>query len=294
MADRIRYAVSVPNHGEYADPKFLADLARQAEDTGWDGFFVWDHILFMKSYVGPFVDPFIALAGIAVATTRIRLGTLVTPLPRRRPWNVARQAVTLDHLSNGRLVLGVGLGYPADSEFEAFGEDGSPRLRARKLDEALEILAGLWRGEALSFRGSQFVLDDVTFLPTPVQTPRIPIWVGGYWPNKAPFRRAARWDGVFPGRLSLERRANWSPRMIDVGDFSEIVQFVKKHRESPAPMDYIIGGYTRGEGAEDEYVVRQYEDVGATWWIENLHEFRGTTSEMVMRLQKGPPSRSAG
>ncbi|GLF92905.1 LLM class flavin-dependent oxidoreductase [Streptomyces yaizuensis] len=289
-ASVLRYAVSVPPHGDYGDPRRLADLAREAEDAGWDGFFLWDHLMFMRGFRGPIVDPWISLAAVATATSVIRFGPMVTPLARRRPWKVAREAVTLDHLSGGRLILGVGLGYPRDSEFDDFGEDGDERIRAEKLDEALDIITGLWSGEPFAYQGRHFRIAETTFLPRPVQRPRIPVWVAGYWPNRRPFRRAARWDGVLPGRLSLERRKAWTPTMIPTGTYGEIVSYVHRHRTADGPFDYAVGGYTAGDGGQaDRRLVTSYADVGVTWWFENLHGFRGPFDATRERIRLGPP-----
>jgi alkanesulfonate monooxygenase SsuD/methylene tetrahydromethanopterin reductase-like flavin-dependent oxidoreductase (luciferase family) len=152
----MRYAINVPNFGDYADARFVADLARRAEQHGWDGFFVWDHINSAMGRGMPMGDPWVILTAVALATERIRIGTMVTPLPRRRPWKVARETTTLDHLSGGRLILGVGLGTPADAEFASFGEVPDIAERARKLDEGLEVLTGLWGGEPFSFVGEHY------------------------------------------------------------------------------------------------------------------------------------------
>ncbi len=167
---------------ELVEPSTLADLAIQAEELGWDGFFLWDHIRY-RPPTQAVADPWIALTAIALATERVRIGPLVTPLARRRVQKLARETVTLDHVSNGRLTLGVGLGGDRNGEFEPFGDSADPRERARLLDEGLERLDDFWSGE---------------FKPPPIQQPRIPVWVAGRWPNRRPLRRAARWDGFFP------------------------------------------------------------------------------------------------
>jgi alkanesulfonate monooxygenase SsuD/methylene tetrahydromethanopterin reductase-like flavin-dependent oxidoreductase (luciferase family) len=167
---------------ELVDPRTVADLAARAEELGWDGFFLWDHVRY-RPPVQAVADPWIALAAIASRTERIRIGPLVTPLARRRVQKLARETVTLDHLSGGRLTLGVGLGGDRNGEFEPFGDPSDPRERARLLDQGLEQLDEYWAGE---------------FQPTPVQRPRIPVWVAGRWPHRRPLHRAARWDGFFP------------------------------------------------------------------------------------------------
>ncbi len=173
----MRYAISVPNYGDFADPSVTIALARDIEAAGWDAFFLWDHVLVRNGNV--VADPWTLLAAIAVSTERIRLGTMVTPLPRRRPWQVVRQIVTLDHLSGGRAVLGVGIGYPPKLEYEVFGESGDERVRAELLDEGLDVVTGLMSGRPFSFDGRHYHLDGVEFAPQPVQRPRVPIWVAG-------------------------------------------------------------------------------------------------------------------
>ena len=163
----MKHGVDFPPFEEFADPRFMAELAYEAEQAGWDGVFTWDHVWLGMSE--PFVDPWVALSAIAARTERIRIGAMVTPLSRRRPWQVARTTVSIDHLSNGRLIFGAGLGSPADTEFAAFGEETDNKLRARKLDEGLDVLAGLWSGEPFSYEGEEYRIDDVTFQPTPVQ-----------------------------------------------------------------------------------------------------------------------------
>ena len=287
MAATVKFAIDAPNFGEYGNPRTLAQLAREAEDAGWDGFFIWDHIVFDQKDRPPIADPWIALAAIATATERIRLGPMITPLSRRRPWQVARQAVTLDHLSGGRLTLGVGLGHPPDADFEPFGEVWDDRARARRLDEALEVLAGLWTGEPFSQEGEHFRVSDVTFLPKPVQSPRIPVWVAGVWPGKAPFRRAARWDGAFPIKFGAG-----GPEPITPDDVREIRAYVAEYRRSDAPFDIIVVGYTPGDHPGRDIVAR-LEEAGATWWLEGLDPWRGPLDEMRARLRAGPPRLSA-
>lgn len=231
------YALSLPNFGDFHDARLVAELARQAEGTGWDGFFVWDHLL---GWNGNHVaDPWIVLATVAVSSTRLVLGPIVTPLPRRRPWQVVRQVVTLDRLSEGRAVLGVGLGFPPHEEFGVFGEPEDARTRAELLDEGLEIVAGLQSGEPFRFQGRHFQLDEMVFLPRPVQRPRVPIWVAGSWPNRAPMRRAARWDGVVPIR-------DHGQTPLSVEDLRALLDYVREHR--PASGTGVDGGRAGGRG----------------------------------------------
>jgi len=284
----MQYAVDIPNFDAYADPRTVVALAVEAEAAGWDGFFVWDHLLLDRSRRMDIADPWVLLAAVASVTERIRIGPMVTPLPRRRPWQVARQAVTLDHLSAGRLILGVGLGNPADAEYGAFGEATDARIRAEKLDEALAILDGLWSGEPCSFDGRHYQLHEMTFLPRPVQRPRIPIWVAATWPRERPIARAARWDGVYPlkaaGRGGLADLAS--------SDVRALCERIAALRPDGGPFDVVVGGATpaadRGLAAT---LVARFADAGATWWAEALSPVRGSLDEMRERIRVGPPKR---
>ena len=190
----MRFGLYIPCYGDYADPHRMSELARQAEEAGWDGLFISDHLQFqwLTPSPQPVGDPWILLTAMAMSTQRIRLGILVTPLARRRPWKLAREAVTLDHLSAGRLILGVGIGGDWLGEYSAFGEPADDHLHGEQLDEGLQVVAGLWSGAPFSFHGAHYHIRDVQFLPPPVQQPRIPIWIAGGWPRKRPFRRAAQ------------------------------------------------------------------------------------------------------
>ena len=171
----MRFAVDVPNFGDFADPRLFADLARRAEEAGWDGLFVWDHVTHSKQARRQIADPWVLLTAAALATQRIRLGPMITPVPRRRVSKLAREVTTLDRLTGGRMILGVGTGAPIADEYGTFGEPTDLRLLAAHLDEGLEALNLLWSGEPVTFRGEHVVVDDVAFLPTPVQRPRVPI-----------------------------------------------------------------------------------------------------------------------
>ncbi len=213
-----------PPFGDYSDARYLADMAREAEAAGWDGFFIWDHIFFDPSF-HPIADPWVALAAIAINTQRIRIGMVVTPLARRRPWKLARETVSVDRLSGGRLILGIGLGDPVQWDFGFFGEERDNKVRAKKLDEGLDILAGLWSGEPFSYQGEHYQLAEMIFLPRPAQTPRIPVWVGGNWDKHAPMRRAARWDGYVP--------LKWGD-ILTPDEWRDIMAYIQQHRSSHA------------------------------------------------------------
>jgi alkanesulfonate monooxygenase SsuD/methylene tetrahydromethanopterin reductase-like flavin-dependent oxidoreductase (luciferase family) len=276
----VRYGLSVPNFGDASYARTLIELAHDAEESGWDGFFLWDHIS-MSSRMRrplPMVDSFTALAAIAVNTKHIRIGTAVTPLPRRRPWVVARQSATIDHLSDGRLILGVGLGNPPETEFERFGESGNSKIRAEKLDEGLDILVGLWRGKAFSYQGRHYQIQKALFLPPPKQLPRIPIWVGGFWPNQSPFRRAARWDGVIPAKMG-------SP--VTPKDLRDILVIIRNQRTSRAPFDAAV--IHRGTKTSNAKKIQPYVEAGLTWWLESMYRWCNSPRDMRARIRQGPP-----
>ncbi len=276
----MKYGIYLASVGDYCDASLLATLAREAEGCGWEGVFIWDHI----SQPNAAADPWVALTAMAAATERVKLGTIVTPVARRRPWKLARETVTLDRFSKGRLILGVGLGW-GKAEFETFGEAGDPKVRAEKLDEGLEVLTGLWSGEPFCYSGKHYQIKEAQFLPKPLQSPRIPIWVCAAWPGiKAPFKRAARWDGVVavPG----------SPdRPIWPNEIQEVRSYIQQHRISDEPFEVVIMHWSDGSHTVDEqHEVEQYVEAGATWWLEDLTPGRFATLEQVReRLRKGPP-----
>jgi alkanesulfonate monooxygenase SsuD/methylene tetrahydromethanopterin reductase-like flavin-dependent oxidoreductase (luciferase family) len=259
----MRYGLYFPNFGCFGDPAVMVRLARSAEAAGWDGVFPWDHVQ-AGHWAGPIVDPWVAMAAMATATERVALGPMICPLPRRRPAKLARETVTLDHLSGGRLILGVGIGWPPDVDFEAFGDAGDNRLRGEQLDEGLGLLTALWSGEVVHHEGRHYTARNARFLPVPVQRPRIPVWVGGMWPHRPAFRRAARWDGVYPIAVGPDGGfTDMTPEVL-----AEVVAFVRSHRESAAPFDVAAGGssYPGHESAPPS----AFAEAGATWWMEGL------------------------
>ncbi len=277
----MKYGIYAPNFGDETSVRGLAMLAREAEQAGWGGFFLWDHILYRLTPPVTMVDPWIALTAMAMATERIRIGTTVTPVARRHPWQLARETVSLDHCSAGRLTLGVGLGHPGKVEFTQFGEEADDRIRAAKLDEGLDILAGLWQGKLFRYQGTHYHIQKTTFLPPALQTPRIPIWVAGFWPNLAPFRRAVRWDGVVP----LKRGG------LQPDDIEQIAAFMQEHRTSEAPFDIIkIGTTSEDNPIKRGKAVAPYEVAGATWWLESLFTKRNSFDQMRERIRQGPPA----
>ena len=267
----MRFGLSVPNFGALADPAFVGELARTAELTGWDGLFIWDHIAISNEF--PIGDPWIALAAAAVSTSRIRLGTMVTPLPRRRPWKVARESVGIDLLSEGRFTLGVGSGSNVGGEFDRFGEAPTMRERSGRLDEGLEILERLWLGEALTFRGRYFQIEDARFRPRPVQRPRIPVVVAGHWPHEGPIRRAARWDGFAP----LVRVEGGNVRYLTAEEIRAALAAVARIRGSVLGFEMYAGGSLVAAGSTTDQI-RAAAEAGATWWLGLIEMERALTS----------------
>lgn len=286
----MRFGMNVPIFGAYADVRLLAELAVEAEEAGWDGFWIWDHLQWSGEDDGeprePVVDTTVALTMIAAATSRVRIGPMVLPLARRRPWKVARELTTLDHLSGGRLTVGVGLGSPPGLEYGDFGEETDDAIRAAKLDEGLEVLTGLWRGRPYSHDGPHYRLTRAELLPRPKQS-RVPIWVGGMWPDaRAPFRRAARFDGVHPLLFSV-------PLADQPAALRDLLAYVQAHREDPSrPYDVVFGAETLGDGGSaDRDLVAEFEAAGVTWWMEPVSHWRGPLEQMRDRIRRGPPRR---
>jgi len=237
---------------ELVDPRLLADLAVRAEARGWDGIFLWDHVTY-RAPVRSVADPWVALSAIACATRTLRLGPLVTPLSRRRVHKLARETVTLDRLSGGRLILGVGLGSDSTGELEPFGEVVNPRERARLLDQGLERLTEYWNGE---------------FSPRPVQQPRIPIWVAARWPHRRPLRRAARWDGLFPIELP------------GPAELAELAEETRRLRANDDPFDLVVD---LPPGVEAE----SWERAGATWVLTGF-ESQPREADVRAVIEAGP------
>lgn len=274
----MRYGLDVSITGAYAQAALLADIAALAEESGWDGFFVQDCLL--AAQPEPLVDPWLALCAIALATRRLRIGALMTPLAAYRPWQIARQCVTLDHLSAGRLTFGAGLGFQAD-DFLAVGEDATASVRAEKLEEGLALLRQFWKGEPFSFAGKHYQMRETQLLPAPVQTPGIPIWVAGVWPHRKPLRRAASFDGLY----LASQQANGED--LSPSALREAIAYVQSQRQVDTPFDVAFAGETEAASAAD--VIHPYAQAGATWWLEGIWVERGTPEQMRARIQQGPP-----
>ena len=260
------------------DARTAADFAHAAEAAGWDGFFVWEPVWG--------IDAWVALTAAAMRTERIRLGTLLSPVSRMRPWKLASEAATLDNLSGGRVIISVGLG-AIDTGFEQFGEVTDRKTRAELLDEGLAIMDGLWQGQPFNYEGKHYQIKEMTFIPSPppVQQPRIPIWVVGAWPRPKSMNRAIRWDGLLPAKMNV------------AGEFATLVPddvramkgYIDEHRTQTTPFDIIVEGTTPGDdlNAATE-TIRGWADVGATWWIESMWE-TPEPDVVLARIQQGPP-----
>jgi alkanesulfonate monooxygenase SsuD/methylene tetrahydromethanopterin reductase-like flavin-dependent oxidoreductase (luciferase family) len=264
-------------------PLDFVELAQEVEQAGWDGVFTWDGIS-VGDGVG--FDPWALLAAAAVKTSRVTLGAILFPLARRRPWKVARETVTIDHLSHGRLVLPVGLGAVDDAGFSrVHPETTDRRERAELLDEHLAILDAAWSGNPVTFVGKHYRVDDVTFLPTPVQQPRIPVWAVGAWPSEKSLARAARWDGIM---LALRD----SPNAPTPDQAREIIAWINAHRDAPTPFDVVLEGVTPGDDREAATAqLAPYAEAGVTWWIESPWDGPRDVESLRARIRQGPPRR---
>lgn len=257
------------------DPREAAELAAEAETAGWDGVFTWDGV---AVGAGDTYDPWVVMAAMAMRTERVTLGAIVTPPSRRRPWKLAREAMSVDRLSGGRLVLPVGLGALDDAAFGNVGEPTDARTRAELLDETLAILAGLWSGEPFSCEGVHYRFGPMTFRPTPVQRPRIPIWVVAIGSSNRSMARAARWDGL----------------VSQVGEPAELRPITAwLDRERPTwrsdGFDVVAQGTTPADRERAAGIVGPWAEAGATWWIDA--DWQGATVESQLRRIRGGPPR---
>ena len=256
------------------DGKQTMQAAIMAEQHGWDGFFVWEPVWG--------VDAWVSLTAAAVSTSRIKLGTLLSPLSRMRPWRVAGQTATLDHLSGGRLILSVGLG-AVDAGFESFGEVTNIRQRAELMDESLAIIQGLWQGQPFDFDGKHFQISESTFPhkpPCPVNNNRVPIWMVGLWNNRKSMARAINYEGILPS--VRDEKGEW--RRLTFEDVAAIREF------AGGDIDIVVEGE---EGKSSTENSAAWEEAGATWHIESLWEpqFEADIQDRVKaRLEQGPPS----
>ncbi|MWK34078.1 LLM class flavin-dependent oxidoreductase [Actinomadura sp. J1-007] len=275
---------------DFADARTVADVAVAAERAGWDALFLWDHVVHVKSRRRTFGDPWMLLTAAALATSRIRLGTMVTPVARRRPQQLARQVATLDAISGGRVVFGAGLGGPIEDEYGSFGEPTDPAVLAERLDEGLDLLGRYWTGEPVTHDGPHYRVEDVTLLPAPVQRPRPPVWIAGFWPNRRPMRRAARWDGAVP--LFGQGSHGAAP---PAGEVRDLAAYVREQRGDRAdePFEIVVGGASPAGAAQARDLLGPLADAGATWWDER-QPIDGTDLDklapVLHRIDQGPPA----
>ncbi|EFO80498.1 luciferase-like protein [Oscillochloris trichoides DG-6] len=274
----MRYGFVMP----FGDARTIAQAALMAEEVGWDGIFVWEPVWG--------VDAWVALAAAAMVTQHIRLGTMLSPIARMRPWKLASETATLDNLSDGRVNLAVGLGAP-DTGYVAFGEVIDRKLRAELTDEGLAILTGLWAGQPFAFQGKHYTIKPTNFNPPPppVQQPRIPIWVVGVWPSEKSMQRVLLYDGLLPSVLGLDGKTHQaSPEEV-----REMAAYVAERRTLPTRFDIVVEGQTPGDdqvGAVEQ--VAPWIEAGATWWIETMWEIPNTPAGLAtvrQRIAQGPP-----
>ena len=264
------------------DARTAAELAQLAEFAGWDGFFVWEPVWG--------IDAWVSLAAAAMTTQRIRLGTMLTPLSRMRPWKLASESATLDNLSNGRVIISVGLGAP-DTGFEAFGEVTDRKTRAELLDEGLDILTGLWKGQPFNYQGKHYPVKETNFFPPPppVQQPRIPIWVVGAWRSTKSLQRALKYDGLLPTVIDPEKGA----RQASPEELSRIKAYIDANRSDSTHFDIVVEGETPGDDpARAAAILHPWLQAGATWWIEGMWSLTDAAdgpARLRQRLEQGPP-----
>lgn len=271
------YGIEVVTLGAYADPRPVVRLAQAAEAAGWDGLFIWDHLAFAWNV--PSGDPWIILAAVAEATNRLKLSTAITPLPRRRPHVLANTLATLDLLSQGRVILGVGLG-GVSREFSAFGEPDDAKHRAALLDEGLVVLNRLLAGEAVTHHGHHYTVNNVILAPLPMQRPRMPIWVGGE--SRPALRRAAHWDGWIIGGVNQAGQMTTTPQQL-----GEKLDYIRQQRPELAMFDVALTGQTQ---PDEKQIPQAFAATGVTWWVESLHGARGSFDELLARVKAGPPA----
>lgn len=269
----MKYGIEVVPFGDFSDPRAIVHLAELAEEAGWEGLWIWDHVVL------PFGagDPWVMLSAVAARTKKLKLCVGVSPLPRYRPHLLARTLAGLDLLSQGRLIFATGLGIASD--FAPFGEPEDNKTRAAMLDEGLDLLTGYLSGEAVTHQGKFYSANSARLAPAPVQKPCIPIWVGGDSP--AALRRASRRDGWIMGTVDENGKITKPPEQI-----SKQAAYIRQNRTSQDPFDIAVDGLTK---AGETALPSEYQRAGATWWFEILHLMRGPLAELEQRIQAGPP-----
>lgn len=301
-SEGLNQGIFIPNFGDLAEPTDIVEYAVAAEAGGWDGLFLADHLIdFAAPSLDdhrPISDPWITLSGVASQTDRITLGSYITPIARRHPWQLARNLATLDHLSDGRVMLGAGLGTTPD--FTSFGSEYDPPKLAAAYDEALEIIDGLWTGEPYSHDGDHYTVDRAVLRPTPVQQPRIPIVIGGWWPHKGPIRRGSRWDGIMPQwPTMLQHFPNVVVENLDEF-YQSLIEEQRSHEEEVREMLDYYHGLTDDPGeillrvdlpSTPDGFVKLCEELGVTWLLSTPVDGAASPAENAERLREGPPDR---
>ena len=300
----MRFGVTLPNAGYGGEPEPLIALAVEAERAGWDGVFLWDtpYAAAPDEPPPPMADAWALLAVMAARTERVRLGTMLTPLAWHRPWLIARQAATLDRLSGGRFTLAVGLGAPPDEGPWFGGDEPDRRTRAAMLDEALAILDGLWSGRPFAFAGDHYSLREVAFTPTPVQRPRIPVWVVGawprdpaMWPRRKSMRRAIRRDGLLPNVFDGDGAHVFDASEEEaLADLRAMRGWVERERADDGPFDIVIERELAPlEAGEKRAAAARWQAAGATWWLDDawweMWNHPDDPGPLRERIRRGPP-----
>lgn len=284
----LKHGLILPNHVGMAIDR-LVEFGIAAEEAGWDGVFLIDQLVLPDEDVSPDIaDPWVTLTAIAERTEKVQLGSYVTPIPRRQPWQLARDLATLDVLSDGRVILGAGLG--RDYDYEPFGQSYNLRQLGQQYDEALDVIAGLWIGEPFSYDGEYYTLDDTVLRPTPVQEPRIPIMIAGLWPNKKPIVRGAQWDGIMPhyrgdgvlpkeGIEGLVSETEAEPE----DEVRELMEYYHDVADEPGEVFLPADPPHRTDGW-----LERCEELGATWAVTRARE-SGQWNLTMERVREGPP-----
>ena len=273
----MKYGAALP----YGSARSAANLAQIAEASDWDGIFLGDAIWCQ--------DPMICLSAAAMVTSRIRLGTMVVPVPLRRPWKLASESVALDHLSNGRLTLGLGAG-AIWMGWHAFPDEVTDtKIRAEMLDETIDILDLLYQHKPFDYAGKHYhlklsLLDEMHYPPKPLQQPRLPIWVPGIWPRMKSMRRILKCDGLLPQKMNSKGEFE----EVTPEDLRQMKAYLDANRTLTNPFDIAIEGKTDGlDPAQDRDKLQDWIDAGATWWVEGL--WGATEEQAAARLRLGPP-----
>jgi hypothetical protein len=272
----MKYGVALP----YIEARKTAEFARMAEENGWDGLFVGDAIWC--------VDPMVALAAATMCTSRIRLGTMVIPMPLRRPWKVASEAAAIDNLSGGRMILGMGTG-AVFMGWQGFPDEVTEtRARAEMLDEGIDIITLLFQGKQFDYEGKHYHIrltqvDEVYYPPAPVQKPRIPVWVVGVWPRMKSMRRILKCDGLLPQKMNADGQFV----QVSPADIREMKDYIDSNRTLTTPFDIVVEGKTGDlDHAQIEAKLVPWKEAGATWWIEGMWE--DSVEQVQRRIQQGP------